>query len=383
MHSLRSPSRLSRPEQWALLGAVGVGLIADLLLRGATGFDTPVALSQTLLTLVILAFAISAWNSPIFVIVLLILTVASSTVDAQQEAILALALGSGIVVRTGGALLQIAYPIVFLVSATTIHLVFPKEEPLSSFLAAIIVAAGSSVVGLLLRFLVNREMTSRRRLILEERARAEVTSEERRRIADDLHDIVAHDLTVIAMHARLLEHGGDADSRSRSHRAIVDSARQALADLRRVVQVASEGGEGGESHATPTYQRGVVAAVGELRDELTAAGYRVQFDSGIDDESSLDRLASGALARISREAGTNILKHATGAQRVTIRLHRSPVELTLSIWNSLPNHRIDTDLTSGGYGIARMSERAALLGGSFEARPQSGGWQVDARFPAT
>lgn len=375
--SVRTSSDLTRPEEWALLTVVGSGLAAHLILSATTGAAVQSVVFQALLTL---SFAIAAWRPPAFAGAIFLLTLASIAVDAQQETILALALGCGVVVRTCNSVLQAAYFIAFVGSAVAIHEVFPRAEPASSFIAAILVAVGSSTIGLVLRALAAREVRTRRQLIVAEHTRSEVALEERRRIADDLHDVVAHDLTVITMHARLLKSVIDPADRRRSEAAIVDSARQALADVRRVVLLVGDADDG---PGPSTYQRSVIVAVDELRHELLGAGYRVQLDSDVDDASELDRLTSGALARIAREAGTNILKHASGSQRVTIRLSHTREELRLTIWNSIPSAPEVVDPTRGGYGLIRMSERAALLGGTFHAESRHGGWQVEAAFPTS
>lgn len=373
--SLRTDAAFTRVERWALWSLIGAGLVAGLVLTVSAGLRGDVAVFQTLLTLV---FALVLWRPKAFAAALLILLAVSPAVDAQQEAILALALGSGLIARTCTITIQAAYVVAFVGAAILIHAFFPASEPLSSFIAAVIVATGSSGVGLTLRAVTERQMHAHRKLLVSEQARAEAAAGERRRIADDLHDVVAHDLTIIAMHARLLERNLDPDDRRTSQRAILDSARQALSDVRRVVLLSSEDAD----RATGAeVQRGVGVAAQELARELTAAGYRVQLDDEMRDDADIDRLVTATVARIVREAGTNILKHAAGAQRVRIHLQQSEGELRLSVWNSLPRDPSASDAVSGGYGIVRMNERTAILGGSFESGPESGGWQMRATFP--
>ncbi len=373
--SLRSASDLTRTESVALLIMVAVGFTGHLALSAAQGASIEDAVFQGLMTL---CFALPAWRPTVFVGAILLLAVASVALDAQQEAILALALGCVIVVRSCSGVLQIVYFVAFVGSAVGTRLVFPDREPASGFVAALLVAVGASIIGLVLRALASREVQSRRRLLVAEQARWEIAMEERRRIADDLHDVVAHDLTVIAMHARLLGYTTDPVERSVSEQAIVQSARQALSDVRRVVLLV---GDTDEAPGRSVYQHGVVGAVADLRDELTAAGYRVTVDSTIGDETAIDRLVSGTLARIVREAGTNVLKHASGSQSVTIRVSASATEARVSVWNSLPERPHPIDPTRGGYGLLRMGERVLLLGGTFDAAPRGDGWQVEAALP--
>ncbi|MDI9892379.1 sensor histidine kinase [Microbacterium sp. IEGM 1404] len=373
--SLREPSDLTRTESVALLIMVAVGFVGHLILSAAQGAGVDDVVFQGILTL---CFALPVWRSSIFVGAMLLLTAASVALDAEQEAILALALGCVIVVRCCSAVFQVVYFVAFVGSAVGIRLVLPAQEPASGFVAALVVAVGASIIGLVLRALAARDVQSRRRLLVAEQARGEIAMEERRRIADDLHDVVAHDLTVIAMHARLLGYTIDGDERRISEQAIVDSARQALADIRRVVLLVGDTDEG---TGRTVYQHGIVAAVADLRDELTAAGYRVTVESTIADEADVDRLVSGTLARVVREAGTNVLKHASGSQTVNIRVSASTTEARVSVWNSLPERPDPIDATRGGYGLVRMGERVLLLGGTFDAAPRDDGWHVEAALP--
>lgn len=374
--SIRAVSPLTRPERWALLGVVGVAFAAHLIVSAVSGTDTADVLFQGLTTLV---FAVAVWSPPVFAGVVILLAVASLAVEAQQEAILALAIAAGIVMRTCSTAIRALYLAGFVGFAVWVHLAFPLAEPVSSFIAALIVAVCASIVGVVLRAVVTREIRVRRQLLRAEQARAEVVLEERRRVADDLHDIVAHDLVVISMHARLLERAEDEDERRHSERAIIDAARQALGDLRRVVMLV---GDTANSAEPPRDQRGIVAAMSLLQDELRGAGFRVETDTEVDDEGDLDRLTSGALARIVREAGTNILKHAADEQPVAVALRRAPGEIRLSITNGVHAPSAPRDRSGSGYGLMRMRERAELLSGTVTAGPHGRTWRVEAVFPA-
>jgi signal transduction histidine kinase len=93
--------------------------------------------------------------------------------------------------------------------------------------------------------------------------------------------------------------------------------------------------------------------------------------------------ASVAAYRTAQEALTNARKHAPG-QPVTLRLGYEPSELRLSVVNPIPPRRGERPLadTGGGFGLVGLAERAALAGGTFDAGPAAGTWQVNLRIPA-
>jgi signal transduction histidine kinase len=93
--------------------------------------------------------------------------------------------------------------------------------------------------------------------------------------------------------------------------------------------------------------------------------------------------ASHAAYRTAQEALTNARKHAPG-QPVTLRLGLEPEQITLDVVNPLPPRRAQAPLAGAGagYGLTGLRERAALAGGTFDAGPAEGNWQVSLRIPA-
>ena len=89
-----------------------------------------------------------------------------------------------------------------------------------------------------------------------------------------------------------------------------------------------------------------------------------------------------AVYRTAQEALTNARKHAPG-QPVTLRLGYRPDQVTLGIVNPIPPEHAERPLadTGGGFGLVGLRERAALAGGTFEAGPDTGNWQVTLRIP--
>jgi signal transduction histidine kinase len=225
-----------------------------------------------------------------------------------------------------------------------------------------------------------REMEQRLVLLETERdQQAKIAvGEERSRIARELHDVVAHAVSVMIVHAD----GAAYTIRSQPEvaenavRTIADTGRLALTEMRRLLGVLRS--EESETQWAPQPDaRGVV----ELAENTRAAGVPVRLEINGD----VDDLPVGvglSVYRIVQEALTNIIKHAGAGTTALVRLARSPEELRLEVtdnWFGTPH---DVVKVSGGNGLIGMRERAAVLGGEFEAGPNpGGGWRVRATFP--
>ena len=201
--------------------------------------------------------------------------------------------------------------------------------------------------------------------------------EERARIARELHDVVAHDVSVIAIQAGAARtvQATRPEAATQALGLIETTARETLIELNRLLGVlrATNG-------ATPerTPQPGL-EQVGVLVDELRAAGLEV--DARIEGETrplppALDLTAF----RILQEATTNVLKHAR-ARRVDIRVRYTGRSLALIVRDDGPGDG-GNPATSSGHGLIGMRERVALFGGSLRAsRVPTGGFVVLARLP--
>ena len=217
------------------------------------------------------------------------------------------------------------------------------------------------------------ERASRLERELEERAHAEVLAE-RTRIARDLHDLVAHSvslMTVQAGAARLLLPADPARARE-SLRSVEETGREALADLRRLFGIVRS--EEGDSALTP--QPGL-ARLDALVEQSRTAGLPVEVAI----EGKRRMLPPGVdltAYRIVQEALTNALKHAGPARaQVTIRYGREVLDLEIT-----DDGRCTRNGEGTGHGLVGMRERVALYGGEFEAGPRRrDGYAVHARLP--
>jgi signal transduction histidine kinase len=201
-------------------------------------------------------------------------------------------------------------------------------------------------------------------------------SEERLRIARELHDVVAHSMTVVALQAGSgrLAAKQDPDAAQAALETIEHSTREALADMRRLVGVLREGEEA-VTQPTPG-----LADIDRLVEEVGRAGVLVEVTKN----GRLDQVSAGlalAVYRIAQEALTNVVRHA-GVQRAELGLAVSEGGLTLVVSNG-PAEAPGEGHEGGGHGLAGMRERVSLYGGTLDAGPrQDGGYRVEARFPA-
>jgi signal transduction histidine kinase len=217
------------------------------------------------------------------------------------------------------------------------------------------------------------------RLALAERTREQEAErraeQERLRIARDLHDVMAHTLTTInvqaATAAQLLDRN-PAHARS-ALETIEEASRDAIGELRAILGVLREGTDAPFAPAP---------GVDQLPDLVARAredGVDINLDLEGERPERLPDAVSLAAFRIAQESLTNARRHAAGAE-VRIALAFEPETLRLVVENGAAT-AASVNGTSPGVGIMGMRERAATVGGTFEARPVGTGFRVEARLP--
>jgi signal transduction histidine kinase len=209
-----------------------------------------------------------------------------------------------------------------------------------------------------------------------ERARA--AAEERRRIAREMHDVVAHSVSVMVVQAGGARRILDRDpARAADAAGLIErTGRQALAEMRLLLGVlgAEGGGEGG-LEPQPTLD-GLEALVARAR----AAGLPVSLRV-TGERRDLPAGAEVAVYRVAQEALTNAIKHATGAPAaLVLAWGEEALELTVA---DLGGHGGgEALLPGGGHGLVGMRERMRTYGGEVDAGPRpGGGYAVRARLP--
>ncbi|KOV90924.1 histidine kinase [Streptomyces sp. NRRL B-1140] len=248
--------------------------------------------------------------------------------------------------------------------------------------------------------------------LLAERAeeRAEwARNEERTRIAREMHDVVAHRVSLMVVHAAALQAVArkDPEKAVRNAALVGDMGRQALTELREMLGVLRSGGDGLREPAASTPTPAVVplAAVGvaaaaaasrvaddegpclaeieELVGQSAAAGMVVAL-SVEGDVRSYAPLVEQTAYRVVQEALTNVHKHAAGAKTYVRLAHRAS-EIAMQVENEPAEEAASSaGLPSGGNGLVGMRERVSALGGVFVSGPtDAGGFRVSAVIPAS
>jgi signal transduction histidine kinase len=207
--------------------------------------------------------------------------------------------------------------------------------------------------------------------------------EERARIARELHDVLAHTVSVMVIQAAAADDVFDS-SPDRARQAIRDlegSGRQALAELRRFLRTVRTLDEAGPSDAEAAGEpQPLLSDLPALARPLAAAGLEVVIrQEGLDDVTLAPGVELSAY-RIVQESLTNVVRHAR-ARTARVNIGVADGELTVEIHDDGKEGGRFAGL-GGGHGIAGMRERALLLGGSVEAGPApAGGFRVCARLP--
>lgn len=256
----------------------------------------------------------------------------------------------------------------------------PESAPGASMLLLVPLAVG---------YAVRVRRTSRRELAEQERRHqdAEAVLMERQRIAREMHDVVAHHMSMIAIQAEAAPYKVEAlpDETRRDLAEIRSTALDALTEMRRILGVL-RAEDGAETAPQPGLDR-----LDELVSNARAAGLRVETRL----DGDLDRLPPGVALtayRILQEALSNVMRHAPGS-RVTVEVSRDDAIVWLSVVNGPPGaaggprpggREPVSPLPGGGHGLVGMRERAAALGGALTAGPTpEGGFAVTADLPVS
>jgi len=204
---------------------------------------------------------------------------------------------------------------------------------------------------------------------------------ERLRIARELHDVVAHHLSVISVQANLATYVLDSDVETARGAlgTIATTASGSLDELGRLLRVLRPGDDDREPEQAGRFRpQPGLADLPELVERVRAAGVSVDLV----EKGEARPLTPGAelcAYRVAQEALTNVLKHAPAAE-ATVVVHHDPDELRLEVGNT--SCTPPKSAPSTGHGLIGMCERARMYGGTVRSGPRAdGGFQVDLRLP--
>jgi signal transduction histidine kinase len=234
----------------------------------------------------------------------------------------------------------------------------------------LLVIGAAWTAGFVVRF---RRAEARRQ---EQRLAERVLDRERLHIAREMHDIVSHNLSLIAVKAGVAAHVAQADPQEArtALRAIEETSRAALAEMRRTLGVL-------RTEGAPTSPAAGLGDLGHLAEEARQAGVDVDLTV-----RGADSLADGTqltVYRIVQEGLTNAVKHAAPTRcRVTVAADSEAVRIDMVDEGPPDGSHLTAGELLGGHGLIGMRERALMYGGSVEAgtRPE-GGFAVSVRLP--
>jgi signal transduction histidine kinase len=216
----------------------------------------------------------------------------------------------------------------------------------------------------------------------EQQARvARARAAERTRIAREMHDVLAHRISLVAMHAGALGYRSDLseEERGSAAKSIEDNAHRALSDLRAVLGVLRDPTQ--PADVAPERPQPGIDDIAALVAEERAGGMRVRLSDRVEDDVPA---ATGRTAyRIVQEALTNVRKHAPGTA-VTVDVAGSTADgLVIGVRNAAPvGPAAAPPLPASGLGLLGLAERAALAGGRIShGTDPGGGYAVRAWIP--
>jgi signal transduction histidine kinase len=371
-------------------GAIDIAIAAALAVTGiaevwaSSAFDDD---PRALLTLAVLAMALPlAFRRrrplPVLVLTLFWATVTSAAWDLFDDA----AFGMGVLlvaaytVAAYRELREAAIGGAILLAWGAAAMVW-DDVPFGDYLFVAIILGGVWAAG--------RTVRSRRQLAValadknvllehEQEARAkQAVAEERTRIARELHDVVAHNVSVMVVQAGAERRslGDDRPATREALEAIEQTGRQALTEMRRLLGMLRKDDDELALAPQPSMKH-LELLVSQVRE----AGMPVELEV----EGEPEPLPAGvdlSAYRIVQEALTNALKHA-GPARALVRVRYRSDELELEILDDGPGPAADATNGAGGHGLVGMRERVSMFGGDLAAGERSGGgYSVHARLP--
>jgi signal transduction histidine kinase len=244
------------------------------------------------------------------------------------------------------------------------------------------ISYGIWILGIAFPWLIGRTVRHQSQLstALEETRRElarQAMLEERRRIARDVHDFVGHGLAAVMLQVTSARHvlRRDPGAAEEALRSAEEVGRRSMQELRRTVGLLRSDGETGVLPPVPTMME-----IPALVDQARAGGLAVDLRM-LGDFSTISPTVGLAVYRIAQEALANAARHAPHA-RTALELELNDGHVALIAATRGPVTRAPADeQRRARYGLIGMRERAAALGGQFEAGPIADGWRVSCRLP--
>ncbi|HYM82522.1 MAG TPA: sensor histidine kinase [Candidatus Dormibacteraeota bacterium] len=382
---MTAAERASRPRVDAplrfspLLDAAPVAALA-LLAVLTIGRRSPTELALTLLLVIPPLLVRRRWPLPVLAFVGASIVVIAPHTAAPHTAIASIAVAAYSVGEAGRDRVASAVSTLAVAGAMAAGFVVQGANPFQSLVLPYVILVPSWVLGDLVR---GRAVEAEERTLALERAAQErearlqgAAAEERRQMARELHDIVAHAVSVMVIQAGAARQvvGTSPDRAVEALLSVESTGREAMDELRRLLGVLGDGAEGSTLAPQPGTEQ-LPILVERVRDaglpaRLEVEGEPVALPSGVDT----------TVYRIAQEALTNALRYASHAPTL-VHLSFGTGELRLEVLDDGP--AVDAAIESGsGRGLVGMRQRAELVGGRLEAGPRiGGGYAVRAWLP--
>ena len=334
------------------LAAISLVTAGALLFRRRAPFAAPLVVAAGALVFTALDPVAAYDTDSMFLVLILAAWAAGALLDQRQAAVALLAI---------------------LVSGWTVFLRAP-DVPWTELLWLSFPLTGIFVISAAAARHSERARLAEERAQRSEEEAKRAVGEERARISRELHDVVAHSVSVMTVQAsavrRLLK--PEQEREREALQVVEDTGRQALTEMRRLLGIMREEGVSAERAPQPGLAtiRDLVEHVREagLPVELTVEGEPVRLPPGVDLSAY----------RIVQEALTNALRHA-GPARAWVAVRYGGDDVEIEVEN---DGRSDSDGEAGGHGLVGMRERVALCGGELKAGPRKGGgFSISARLP--
>lgn len=382
-----------------VFGVVGLGSLLTVLIASApvdgSGFRAPTP-AEVVLDLVLGTAAwVSLWWRRRWPVVLAVLTVSAAAFSAfAGGAALVMLLTVAIHRRWPWSLLVGGWNVV----ASVVFVLWWDDGTLRWYAWAVILGFGTAMVAAVIGF--GMFIRARRQLLatLRERAeRAEAEQQraaeaarqgERTRIAREMHDVLAHRISLVSMHAGALEYSRDAgpDEVAMAAGVIRDNAHRALEDLREVIGVLRE--EADPDGTTAARPQPTLADLDALVEQTRVAGVPVKLERDLPD-AVLPVTTSRTAYRVLQEGLTNARKHGAGARVRVAVTGRPGAGLELEVRNALRPARLPVTpggdalaaVPGAGLGLVGLAERARLAGGRAEHGEVDDGFRLHVWLP--
>ncbi len=374
------PASLRRAAATPLAVDGAIALVLTVMAQVQAGSGTP--LVDRLLLLVITATVTFRRRYPVASTVAVAVAAAAMALTSQQPSVFGEYLAIMLMAYTVAERTRLTVAIlagVLLAGGIVAHdLAAPDLDSVGSIGGDLVTPVLAWGVGRIVHFQNRRTDRAERSVETMERDRDELArlavQQERRQIARELHDVVAHSVSVVVIQAQGAQRilGGTRPDVGRSLRDIESAGRTALTEMRRLVGLLREEDDAAIDEPQPS-----LAEVPVLMDRVRSAGLAVTLT----DNGGPTELGAGAQLsayRVIQEALTNALKYARDAA-VAVQIDRRPDAVDVLITDD--GGASESDL-QGGRGLLGMRERVSVFGGTLDAGPQPhGGFRVHASLP--